>query len=107
LPTLRGGDDRRRYRRFEDAANGGLADHRSIDQIVAQRLHLAVDALAGAGRIRGGAAKQQKRECDKNRGHADLVTSLVRRPDRLKRSPPFIGDKEGWLRLELTLIRLS
>jgi hypothetical protein len=68
-------DDPGRHHRFEDGANGGFADHGPIDEsVVTQGLHLAVDTLAGAGRIRGGTPEQQKREYDKNRGHADLVT---------------------------------
>jgi hypothetical protein len=72
-------DNRRRDYRFEDGADGGLAyngsvDRGAIDIVVAQGLHLPLHALAGTSRVRGGAAEQQKGECDKDRGHADLVT---------------------------------
>ena len=78
LPASFRGDDRASYDRFEDGADGGLADNGRIDRAIAQGLDPAVDALAGTGRIRGGAAKQQKRQCDKNRGHADLVANPTR-----------------------------
>lgn len=77
LPAPFRRNDWARHRRPGRGADGGLADNRSIDDVVAQWLHLPVDALAGAGRVRGGAADQQKRESDKNRGHADLVTNLA------------------------------
>ena len=83
LPASFGDDNRGRHYRFENRADGGFADDRSIDEsVVAHGLDPAFDALAGTGRVRGGAAEQQERQGDKDRGHADLAAIPARCADR-------------------------
>jgi hypothetical protein len=51
-------------RRFWRPAHRRWADHWPVDAAIAHRLHLPVDALAGAGRFGSAAADQQQRECE-------------------------------------------
>ena len=56
--------DHRSDRWFRRPAYRRPANHRLVDAVIAHRLHLSVDALAGAGRVGGAAADQQQCECE-------------------------------------------
>ena len=107
LPAPFRGDNRARDHRFEDGQTAGLQTIGRWIRSSHSGLHLAVDAFAGAGGVGGGAAEQQKCQCDKNRGHADLGTNPARCADRAKLVGRLSGIKGVGLGWTSRLVRRS
>src|SRR6266700_1350086 len=75
LPALRGAEGwknrrlQRSHRGRRDRTDRCRTDRRQIDGAFTQRLHLPVDTLTCARRVRG-AARQQDHQCDQDQTHA-------------------------------------
>ncbi len=75
LPALRGAEGwqnrrlQRSHRGRRDRTDRCRTDRRQIDGAFTQRLHLPVDTLTCASRVRG-AARQQDHQCDQDQTHA-------------------------------------